>query len=85
MMIYRRFVKKGLAAKDREGQLVLVNEDKEMHQVDETAVAIWDDCDGKTFGELLVDTSVSSGRELDEVIAPLEKILSRLEQNKLIA
>ena len=71
--------------RDKEGNLFLVNEEDEAYLVEEIIVFVWERCDNKTFEELLTDICTSTSTEPDELRKPLEILISRLKEAKLLA
>jgi len=80
----QKLVKKGLATRDKEGALLLINEEYQAYRVDESVVAIWDMCEGKTVEELTVDIAASTGREASDLKKPIESLVSKLKEAKLL-
>ncbi|MFQ6086129.1 MAG: PqqD family protein [Candidatus Bathyarchaeia archaeon] len=84
-MSSRKLVKKGSAKRDKEGNLLLVNEEGQAYRVDETAATVWKACEGKTLEELLAEIASSTEREPDDLRGPLENLISSLKEAKLVA
>lgn len=84
-MSSQKLVKKGSAARDREGNLLLVNEENQAYRVDESVAAVWDRCEGKTVEELTADIAATSGRQPDDIKGPVENLVSALKEAQLVA
>lgn len=84
-MSSQKLVKKGSVAHDKGGDLFLVNEENEAYRVDETVIFIWSRCEGKTAEELTSDIATSTEKETSELKEPVERVVSRLKEAKLVA
>lgn len=78
--IYRR----GEVANDRDGTPLLVNYRGEAYRVNDTAVSLWNMCNGISFEDLLLEVlRISSGDE-DEVRKSLGQMVKQFEEISVI-
>lgn len=72
-IIFRR----GEVANDRDGTPLLINERGEGYRVNDTAVSIWNMCNGISFDDLLSEVMrISTGQE-NEVRKSLEQMIEQ--------
>ena len=75
-MMYRR----GEVSNDRDGTPLLINGKGEAYRVNDTAVSLWNMCNGITFDDLLLEVlRISSGDE-GEVKESLEQMVLQFQQ-----
>lgn len=75
-MMYRR----GEVGNDRDGTPLLINGKGEAYRVNDTAVSLWNMCNGITFDDLLLEVlRISSGDE-GEVKESLEQMVLQFQQ-----
>ena len=68
-------LRRGWVDNDRDGTPLLINENREAYRVNDTAVSIWNMCNGITFEDLFLEVlRISSGRS-DEVRNSLEEMI----------
>lgn len=79
-IIHRR----GEVGNDRDGTPLLINGRGEAYRVNDTAVSLWNMCNGITFDDLLLEVlRISSGDE-DEVRKSLEQMVKQFEEISII-
>ncbi len=75
-MILRR----GVVGNDCDGTALLINGRGEAYRVNDTAVSLWNMCNGITFDDLLLEVlRISSGGE-DEVRKSLEQMIKKFQK-----
>jgi hypothetical protein len=80
IMIYRR----GIVGNDEDGTPLLINDNGEGYRVNDTAVSLWNMCNGITFQEFLYEVlRISSDDELS-VRQSLLEMLSQLKKASVI-
>lgn len=84
-MSSQKLVKKGSATRDKEGNLLLINEENKAYKVDESIASIWNNCEGKTVDELTAEVATSTGRQPNDLKSPVENLVSKLKEAKLVA
>jgi hypothetical protein len=84
-MSSQKLVKKGSTIKDNEGKLLLINEENKAYKVDDTVITLWHKCEGKSIDELIIDMSNSTGIQTSELKGPVEDLVSKLKEAKLVA
>jgi hypothetical protein len=79
-IIYRR----GEVGNDCDGTPLLINDRGEAYRVNDTAVSLWNMCNGITFDDLLLEVlRISSGDE-DEVRKSLEQMVRQFKEISVI-
>lgn len=79
-IIHRR----GAVGNDRDGTPLLINGWGEAYRVNDTAVSLWNMCNGITFDDLLLEVlRISSGDE-DEVKRSLEQMVRQFKEISVI-
>lgn len=76
--------KEGKMAKDQEGNLVLVNNKEQAYKVDESVIAIWQMCDGKTQQEISNTITEKTQMGEDEAKKAVGEIVTKLEEVGLV-
>lgn len=84
-MSSQKLVKKGSATRDKEGNLLLINEENQAYRVDESVAAVWDRCEGKTVNELTTEVATSTGRKFDDLKGPVDNLVTKLKEAQLVA
>ncbi len=74
----------GFIAKDKDGSLVLINEDKEGFRVDEVIAAVWYESDGKTIDEIAEKFCGEEKEKFELVKKDIENIVTKLREVKLV-
>lgn len=81
----KKLRKKGGVEKTKAGELVLVNEKGHAFTADETAVAIWNMCDGQATSEDLVkEISEKTNQETTLVRRAVELLVTGFERDGLV-
>lgn len=80
-----KFIKKGFMTKDEQGNIVLVNEKKEVYRVTEGVAMIWQMSDGKSDDELFKEVSEATELSVEELKDPLTDLLEKLEEVELLS
>lgn len=79
-IIHRR----GEVGNDRDGMPLLINGRGEAYRVNDTAVSLWNMCNGITFDDLFLEVlRISSGNE-EEVKKSLEQMIRQFQQISVI-
>lgn len=79
-IIFRR----GEVGNDQDGTPLLINSRGEAYRVNDTAVSLWNMCNGITFDDLLLEVlRISSGDE-DEVRKSLEQMIRQFSKVSVI-
>ena len=79
-IIHRR----GAVGNDRDGTPLLINGKGEAYRVNDTAVSLWNMCNGITFDDLLLEVlRISSGDE-HEVRRSLEQMVKQFQEISVI-
>lgn len=70
-------VRRGSVSNDKDGTPLLINERGEAYRVNDTAVSLWNLCNGIGFDDLLLEVMrISSGKE-DEVRKSLDQMVKQ--------
>jgi hypothetical protein len=75
-MMYRR----GEVGNDRDGTPLLINDKGEAYRVNDTAVSLWNMCNGITFDDLLLEVLRISSGDKGEVKESLEQMVRQFQQ-----
>ena len=79
-IIHRR----GVVGNDRDGTPLLINGRGEAYRVNDTAVSLWNMCNGISFDDLLLEVlRISTGDE-DEVRKSLEQMVKQFQEISVI-
>ena len=79
-IIHRR----GEVGNDRDGMPLLINGRGEAYRVNDTAVSLWNMCNGISFDDLFLEVlRISSGEE-EEVKKSLEQMIRQFQQISVI-
>jgi hypothetical protein len=76
--------RKGGLARDKDGSLVLINENKQGYRVDEVIASVWFESDGKSEEELVDTFSKGMEDKKDVIKKDIHLIVSKLKEVKLI-
>lgn len=76
--------RKGVLTRNREGSLILVNEDKKGYKVDEIVAVIWSKCDGKTIDTLTKEIAGEAKIDENELRPHIKNIIDKLKEAKLV-
>jgi hypothetical protein len=75
-MMYRR----GEVGNDRDGTPLLINGKGEAYRVNDTAISLWNMCNGITFDDLLLEVLRISSGDKGEVKESLEQMVRQFQQ-----
>ncbi len=77
-------LRRGEVGNDRDGTPLLINGRGEAYRVNDTAVSLWNMCNGITFDDLFLEVRrISSGNE-QEVKKSLEQMIRQFQQISVI-
>jgi hypothetical protein len=80
----RIILRRGDVGNDRDGTPLLINGRGEAYRVNDTAVSLWNMCNGITFDDLLLEVlRISSGDE-EDVKKSLEQMVRQFEKISVI-
>jgi hypothetical protein len=80
----RIILRRGAVGNDRDGTPLLINGRGEAYRVNDTAVSLWNMCNGITFDDLLLEVlRISSGDE-EEVKKSLEQMVRQFEKISVV-
>lgn len=77
-------VRRGMVGNDNDGTPLLINWRGEAYRVNDTAVSLWNMCNGITFDDLYLEVlRISSGDE-DDVKKSLEKMIKQFHKISVV-
>lgn len=77
-------LRRGAVGNDRDGTPLLINGRGEAYRVNDTAVSLWNMCNGITFDDLLLEVlRISSGDE-DDVRKSLEQMVRQFHKISVV-
>jgi hypothetical protein len=80
----RIILRRGTVGNDRDGTPLLINGRGEAYRVNDTAISLWNMCNGITFDDLLLEVlRISSGDE-DDVKKSLEQMIRQFHKISMI-
>jgi hypothetical protein len=80
----RIILRRGEVGNDRDGTPLLINGRGEAYRVNDTAISLWNMCNGITFDDLLLEVlRISSGDE-DDVKKSLEQMIRQFHKISMI-
>jgi hypothetical protein len=80
----RIILRRGAAGNDRDGTPLLINDRGEAYRVNDTAVSLWNMCNGITFDDLFLEVlRISSDNEI-EVKKSLEQMIRQFQKISVI-
>ncbi|MGH9993138.1 MAG: PqqD family protein [Nitrososphaera sp.] len=79
-MIFRR----GEVSNDRDGTPLLINDRDEAYRVNDTAVSLWNMCNGINFDDLLHEVMRISSEEESEVRKSLEQMIRQFQEISVV-
>lgn len=80
----RIILRRGAVGNDRDGTPLLINGRGEAYRVNDTAISLWNMCNGITFDDLLLEVlRISSGDE-DDVKKSLEQMIRQFHKISMI-
>lgn len=76
----KMILRRGVVGNDRDGTPLLINGRGEAYRVNDTAVSLWNMCNGITFDDLLLEVlRISSGGK-DDVRKSLEHMVKKFQK-----
>jgi hypothetical protein len=76
----KMILRRGIVGNDCDGTPLLINDRGEAYRVNDTAVSLWNMCNGITFEELLLEVlRISSGKK-DDVRKSLEHMVKKFQK-----
>lgn len=80
----RLILRRGEVGNDQDGTPLLINGKGEAYRVNDTAVSLWNMCNGITFDDLLLEVMrISSGRQA-EVRKSLEQMVRQFKEISVV-
>ena len=80
----RIILRRGEVGNDQDGTPLLINGKGEAYRVNDTAVSLWNMCNGITFDDLLLEVMrISSGRQA-EVRKSLEQMVRQFKEISVV-
>lgn len=79
-MIFRR----GEVSNDRDGTPLLINDRDEAYRVNDTAVSLWNMCNGINFDDLLHEVMRISSEEESQVRKSLEQMIRQFQEISVV-
>jgi coenzyme F420-reducing hydrogenase delta subunit len=73
-------LRRGIVGNDCDGTPLLINGRGEAYRVNDTAVSLWNMCNGITFEELLLEVLRISSGEKDDVRKSLEHMVKKFQK-----
>jgi Coenzyme PQQ synthesis protein D (PqqD) len=70
-------VRRGSVSNDRDGTPLLINDRGEAYRVNDTAVSLWNMCNGISFDDLLLEVMRISSENENEVRKSLEEMVNQ--------
>ena len=80
----RIILRRGMVGHDQDGTPLLINGKGEAYRVNDTAVSLWNMCNGITFDDLFLEVMrISSGRQ-DDVRKSLEQMVKQFKEISVV-
>jgi hypothetical protein len=80
----RIILRRGMVGNDQDGTPLLINGKGEAYRVNDTAVSLWNMCNGITFDDLFLEVMrISSGRQAD-VRKSLEQMVKQFKEISVV-
>jgi hypothetical protein len=73
-------LRRGIVGNDCDGTPLLINDRGEAYRVNDTAVSLWNMCNGITFEELLLEVLRISSDKKDDVRKSLEHMVKKFQK-----
>ena len=77
-------LRRGAVGNDCDGTPLLINSNGEAYRVNDTAVSLWNMCNGITFDELLVEVLRISSGDQDDVRKSLAQMIRQFQKISII-
>lgn len=80
----RIILRRGAVGNDRDGTPLLINGRGEAYRVNDTAISLWNMCNGITFDDLLLEVLRISSGDKDDVKKSLEQMIRQFYKISMI-
>jgi hypothetical protein len=80
----RIILRRGAVGNDRDGTPLLINGRGEAYRVNDTAISLWNMCNGITFDDLLLEVLRISSGDKDDVKKSLEQMIRQFHKISMI-
>jgi Coenzyme PQQ synthesis protein D (PqqD) len=77
-------LRRGVVGNDCDGTPLLINSKGEAYRVNDTAVSLWNMCNGITFDDLLLEVLRISSGDRDDVRKSLERMIKQFQKISII-
>ena len=77
-------LRRGTVGNDRDGTPLLINDRGEAYRVNDTAVSLWNMCNGITFDDLLLEVLRIASGEREEVKRSLEQTVKQFRKISVV-
>ena len=77
-------LRRGIVGNDCDGTPLLINGKGEAYRVNDTAVSLWNMCNGITFDDLLLEVLRISSGDRDDVKKSLESMIKQFQKISII-
>jgi hypothetical protein len=77
-------IRRGIVSNDKDGTPLLINGRGEAYRVNDTAVSLWNMCNGITFEDLYLEVLRISSGDQDDVRKSLEKMVKQFHKISVI-
>jgi hypothetical protein len=77
-------LRRGAVDNDRDGTPLLINDKGEAYRVNDTAVSLWNMCNGITFDDLFLEVLRISSDDQSEVKKSLEQMIRQFQKISVI-
>jgi hypothetical protein len=77
-------LRRGVVGNDCDGTPLLINAKGEAYRVNDTAVSLWNMCNGITFDDLLLEVLRISSDDQDDVRKSLERMIKQFQKISII-
>ena len=77
-------LRRGVVGNDCDGTPLLINGKGEAYRVNDTAVSLWNMCNGITFDDLLLEVLRISSGDQDDVRKSLEQMIRQFQKISII-
>lgn len=77
-------LRRGTVGNDRDGMPLLINGRGEAYRVNDTAISLWNMCNGITFDDLFLEVLHISSSDEEEVRSSLEQMIRQFQKISVI-
>lgn len=77
-------LRRGTVGNDRDGTPLLINDRGEAYRVNDTAVSLWNMCNGITFDDLLLEVLRIASGDREEVRRSLEQTVKQFRKISVV-